>query len=182
MNRSLFLFVAAYTLLGLQQTNAQRYTSEKSTVGFFSKAAIEDIKASNTQSAGIVDLSTNGFAFSIPITGFEFEKNLMKEHFNEKYLETEKYPKATFQGKMSGFDPTKKGVQNIKAAGKLLIHGVANEVELPATIELSTENKLIVNATFIVKLEDYKIKIPKLMWQNIAEQVDVKVDFTMIQK
>ncbi len=174
--------LAGFLLLLNFQVSAQRYTAEKSTITFFSDATIEDIKATNSQAAGIVDLSSSGFAFSIPIKDFEFEKNLMKEHFNEKYLEAEKFPKATFQGKMNGFDAAKAGQQNVKAIGKLLIHGVTKEVELPATIEVTADKKLSILSTFIVKLEDYKIKIPKLMWQNIAEQVEVKVDFTLIQK
>jgi polyisoprenoid-binding protein YceI len=180
MNKSTLL--AGLLLLSYLPVKAQRYTTEKSTVSFFSDATIEDIKASNSQSAGIVDVASNGFAFSIPIKDFEFEKNLMKEHFNEKYLETEKFPKATFQGKMSGFDAAKTGQQTVKAIGKLLLHGITKEVELPATIEISVDKKIAIMATFIIKLEDYKIKIPKLMWQNIAEQVEVKVDFTMVQK
>lgn len=177
-----FILLAGLLLLFYFSVSAQRYTAEKGTVSFFSDATIEDIKATNSSSAGIVDLSTSGFAFSIPIKDFEFEKNLMKEHFNEKYLESDKFPKATFQGKINGFDVSKMGQQNVKAIGKLVIHGVTKEVELPATIEVTADKKLAILSTFIIKLEDYKVKIPKLMWQNIAEQVEVKVDFTLIQK
>jgi polyisoprenoid-binding protein YceI len=172
------LILAALAL----QLSAQKYSSQKSLVTFFSDGAIEDITAKNTQSIGMVDVATNSVAFSIPISNFEFEKTLMKEHFDEKYMETEKYPKSTFQGKITGFDPKKKGVQNAKAKGKLSIHGVIKEVELPGIIEVTADNKIQINSTFIVKLEDYKIKIPKLLWQNLAEQVEVKIDFTLLQK
>ncbi len=101
----------------------------------------------------------------------------MKEHFNEKYMETEKYPKSTFQGKVSGYDPNATGTQNVSSKGKLTIHGETKEVEIPGTIEKQGE-KLLMKSKFIVKLEDYKITIPQLLWQNIAEQVEVTVDFT----
>ena len=102
----------------------------------------------------------------------------MKEHFNEKYMESDKFPKATFAGIMSGFDAEQTSRQNVKAAGKLTIHGVTREVEIPATI--TREGKgYVVHSEFIVNLEDYKITRPQLLLQNIAEQVKVTVDFTM---
>jgi hypothetical protein len=155
----------------------QKYVTEKSFVSFFSDAAIEDITADNKEASGIFNSATNEIAFSIPIKDFEFAKSLMKEHFNEKYMDTEKYPKSTFRGKISGFDSQCNGVQNVQAAGQLTIHGQTKDVDLPGTIEKQGD-KLIMKSKFIVKLEDYKVKIPQLMWQNIAEQVEVTVDFT----
>lgn len=156
---------------------SQKYTTEKSFVTFFSDATIEDIKAENSKSASLFNIATTDIVFSIPIKDFEFEKALMKEHFNEKYMETEKFPKATFQGKMVGFNLEASGEQEVKALGKLLIHGESKDVEIPGTLQV-VENKLIAKAKFTVKLADYKIKIPQLLWQNIAEEVEVTVEFT----
>jgi polyisoprenoid-binding protein YceI len=155
----------------------QKYSLEKSFVGFYSHATIEDITADNKKSVSIFNAATGDIAFSIPIKEFEFAKSLMKEHFNEKYMDSEKFPKSTFQGKISGFDSKATGVQNVKATGKLTIHGEMKEIDLPGTIEVQGTN-LVMKSKFIVKLEDYKIAIPQLMWQNIAEQVEVTVDFT----
>jgi hypothetical protein len=149
--------------------NAQKYTSEKSSVTFFSSATLEDIKADNTKSSSVFDASNGNI--------FQFKKSLMQEHFNEKYMDTEKYPKSTFQGKIIGFDVNATATQNVKAQGKLTIHGVTRDVEIPGTIEKQGD-KLVMNSVFIVKLVDYKVEIPKLMWQNIAEQVEVTVNFT----
>lgn len=168
---------ATLFLLIVLSTAAQKYSLEKSFVSFYSHATIEDITAENTKSVSIFNSSTGDIAFSIPIKEFEFAKSLMKEHFNEKYMDSEKYPKATFQGKVIGFDSKATGVQNSKATGKLTIHGETKEVELPGTIEVQGSN-LVMKSKFIVKLEDYKIAIPQLMWQNIAEQVEVTVEFT----
>jgi hypothetical protein len=157
--------------------SAQKYTTEKTFVSFFSDAAIEDIAAVNTKTVGVFNSATGEIAFSVPIKDYEFEKSLMKEHFNEKYMETEKFPKATFQGNVTGYDPNATGPQNAISKGKLTIHGVTKEVKIPGTIEKQGE-KLLMKSKFVVKLEDYKIAIPKLLWQNIAEQVEVTVDFT----
>jgi hypothetical protein len=157
--------------------SAQKYTAEKSFVSFFSDAVLEDITADNKKSVSIFNSATNDIAFSIPIKEFQFAKSLMQEHFNEKYMESDKYPKATFQGKVSGYDGQATGVQKAKATGKLTIHGVARDVEIPGTIEKQGD-KLIMKSKFKVKLEDHKIEIPTLVFQNIAEVVEVTVDFT----
>jgi polyisoprenoid-binding protein YceI len=173
MKRLLTFFV----LLAGFSVQAQKYTAEKSFVSFYSKAAIEDITAQNTKSQSIFNSATGDIVFVIPTQDFEFAKSLMKEHFNEKYMDTEKYPKSTFQGKLSGFDIKATGAQQAKANGKLTIHGVTQEIEIPGTMEV-VDGKLVMKSSFIVKLETYNIMRPQLMWQNIAEQVEVKIEFT----
>jgi polyisoprenoid-binding protein YceI len=165
------LFVLAFN------ASAQKYVLEKSVVTFFSEAAIENITAKNSKTNSVFDTKASDIAFSVPINQFEFAKKLMQEHFNEKYMESEKFPKSTFSGKMSGFDISAKGAQPVKANGKLTIHGVTTTLEIPGTAEV-VGGKIVLKSKFIVKLADYNIKIPQLMWQNIAEQVEVTVDFT----
>ena len=169
----LFLGLGSLALSG----QAQKYVTEQSFVSFFSDAAIEDITADNKKAAGVFNSATGDIAYSIPIKEFQFQKSLMKEHFNEKYMETEKFPKSTFQGKVTGYDPSATGPQQASAKGKLTIHGETKEVEIPGTIEKQGD-KLLMKTKFIVKLADYKITIPQLLWQNIAEQVEVTADFT----
>jgi len=157
--------------------HAQKYVAEKSFAAFFSDAVIEDITATNTKGTSIFNSSTGDVAFSIPIRDFEFAKSLMKQHFNEKYMETEKFPKSTFQGKIIGFDATAIEEQPVNAIGKLTIHGVTKQIEVPGTIQKQGD-KLYMKSKFMVKLNDYKIEIPQLLWQNIAEQVEVTIEFT----
>jgi polyisoprenoid-binding protein YceI len=173
MKNTLFTFFAS---LLLTTAFAQKYTVEKSSVVFYSHATIEDITAENKKSSAIFNASTGEIVFSIPISEFQFAKSLMQEHFNEKYMDTDKYPKSTFKGKINGFDANAGGTQNAKATGKLFIHGVERDVEIPGTIEKSGD-KLQFKSKFIVKLEDYKVDRPQLLWQNIAEQVEVTIDF-----
>jgi polyisoprenoid-binding protein YceI len=171
------LFIGTLFLTFVSTAKAQKFTAEKSSVTFYSHATIEDIKATTTKAISLLNAGTGDIAFSIQIKDFVFEKSLMQEHFNEKYMESEKYPKATFQGKLEGFEGKSTTQQNVTAKGKLTIHGVTNEVSIPATIT-KQNSKYVANAKFMVKLVDYKVEIPQLLWKNIAEQVEVTVDFT----
>jgi hypothetical protein len=171
------LFVVVACVFFGVPVSAQKFTSEKGVITFFSDAALEDIKAENTMVGSLFNSATGDLVYIVKIKDFKFEKALMREHFNEKYMETEKFPKSTFQGKVTGFNPNTPGEQKCKAVGKLNIHGVTKDIDLPGTIEFSG-GKAILKSKFIVKLVDYQIKIPKLVWQNIAEQVEVKVEFT----
>ena len=170
-----FVYIIIFTV-STAPVFCQKYNVEKSFVKFFSDAAIEDITADNKKSSGIFNAENNDIVFSIPISEFQFAKSLMQEHFNEKYMESDKFPKSTFQGKVEGFDPNTKEAQQAKASGKLTIHGVTKPVEIPGTIERD-KDKLLFKSKFIVKLADYNIEIPQLLWQNIAEQVEVTAEF-----
>lgn len=170
-------FLTSLLLIISTLSQAQKFKSEKSMIIFFSDAAIEDIRAENTKSISEFNPSTGEIKFTIKIIQFEFEKDLMKEHFNEKYMETEKYREAMFKGNIVDFALDKTGEQLVKAKGKLTIHGQTQEVELPGTMEVK-EGKILARSKFMVKLKDYKIKVPQLLWQNIAEEVEVSIDFT----
>lgn len=156
---------------------AQSYKSYHSEITFLSEATLEDIAAHNKGGSGIINASSEKFAFLVPIKDFQFEKSLMQEHFNEKYMESDKFPRAIFTGEMEGYD-SKLDDQQVVAKGSMKIHGVTREVEIPAKIE-KRGDELVVSAKFQVKLEDYDIEIPKLLWQNIADIVDVNVEFQL---
>lgn len=158
-----------------------KYGVESSRLTFFSDGAVEDIRAVNTRVTSIFDAGRGDMAMLVRIKDFQFEKKLMQVHFNEKFLESEKYPKSTFMGHVSGFDPQKSGVQHVTASGRLLIHGVTREVQVPGTIELK-DNALYLKTKFKIKLADYNIEIPQIVWQNIAEEVelDLNVKFSLL--
>lgn len=169
------LFLGLFWVVALEG-NAQKFVAEKSVITFFSDALIEDITATNSKTVSILNKQSGELAFAVPIREFKFEKKLMQQHFNEKYMESEKYPKASFSGVLQNFDASRTGVQNVKAKGKLTIHGVTREVEIEGTADVS--DKIILKSKFPVKLADYKVEIPQLVFQNIAETVDVTVDIT----
>lgn len=146
-------------------------------ISFFSDAALEDIKAENNLVGSLFNATSGDLVYIVKIKDFKFEKSLMREHFNEKYMETEKFPKSTFQGKITGFKANTPGQQKVRAIGKLSIHGISRDIDVPGTLEFAS-GKVNMQSKFIVKLVDYNIKIPKLVWQNIAEEIEVKIDFT----
>jgi hypothetical protein len=174
MRRILIFLVCLIT--SAEFASAQKYATDKGQISFFSDAAIEDIEAINTVVGSIFNSATGELVYILKIRDFIFHKSLMREHFNEKYMESEKFPKSTFQGKIIGFKPNVPGEQKVKAVGKLSMHGVTRDIDVPGTIEL-LNGKLLAKSKFKVKLADYNIKIPTLVWQNIAEEIEVKIDF-----
>jgi len=154
----------------------QQYRSIKGYVRFYSEAPVENIEAVSIEGTSIVDFSEEAIAFSIPIRSFHFKKSLMQEHFNENYMESEKYPTATFSGKFIGLDKNKKAVQKIKAVGKMKIHGVERDISVEGEITPG-DNYLKVKSKFNIALADYDIKIPSIVTYNISEVVEVTVLF-----
>jgi polyisoprenoid-binding protein YceI len=169
----LFLLV----LFVYSPANSQKYSLEKSLVSFFSEAPIENITAQNSKTSSLFNTTSGEVVFSIPIKEFKFDKSLMKEHFDEKYMESDRYPKAIFQGKFLNFKLDEEGEQNVRALGKLTMHGVTREIDVTGTFEINP-NQIVARANFLIRLKDYKIKIPQLLWNNIAEEVKVTVEFT----
>lgn len=169
----LLIIVCATTTVFAQK----KYTAEKTNVQFYSHAPLEDIKATNTKSSAIFNADNGDIAFSISMKEFKFAKSLMQQHFNEKYVESEQFPKSTFQGKIVGYNAGATGTQQVKAQGKLTIHGVTKDIDVPGTIE-AQGSKLLMKSKFMVKVADYNISIPQLVFQNIAEEVEVTLDFT----
>jgi len=146
-------------------------------IGFFSGTPIEDIKADNNQVASVIDISTGEIVFQVLIKSFKFAKALMEEHFNENYLESEKFPKSTFKGKITNLaavDFSKPGQYEVIVEGDLNIHDVTNKVSVMGSIEV-IPGGINANSKFNVVPEDYKIKIPAIVRENIAKIIEVTV-------
>ena len=155
----------------------QRYFAEKAAISFFSDGVVEDITAKNEKVTSIFDVVNGDVAYLLSVKDFQFPNKLMQVHFNEKYLESEKFPKSSFQGKIVGLNVAAGGKQNVKAVGKLTIHGVVKNIEVPGTIEVNG-TRLLLSSKFMVKLLDYNIKVPQIVYQNIAQEIEVSVEFT----
>lgn len=157
------------------------FTAKNATVNFFSKTPVEDINATCTTANALIN-TEGAVAFVINNTSFSFPNKLMQEHFNEKYMESEKYPMSTFKGKINEpIDFTKEGVHQVTATGKLNIHGVELDRTIPGTLTIKDGNINLVS-DFKVKVADHKITIPKLVVAKIAEVIDVKVTADMLPK
>ncbi|RYD53164.1 MAG: YceI family protein [Sphingobacteriales bacterium] len=156
---------------------AQKWGTRTGQIDFFSKTPMEDIEARNKAVSAVVDPATGGVAVSMNIRDFKFDRALMQEHFNENYLESDKYPKAEFRGTLEdskAIDWTKDGTYTTRVSGTMTIHGVTKNVATPMQI-LIKGGKAGVTGTFPIRMVDYKVDIPKLLTAKIAEQVAVTV-------
>ena len=166
-------------LFFLEGKSQDVYLGSAGTISFFSETPIENIDATSKQVIGAINVKTRSVFFKAKMSTFEFKKALMQEHFNENYIESDKYPFATFNGTINEpVDLTKNGTYKVTTTGKLTVHGVEKERTLPGTIVVQ-DGKINVTSTFDVKVADHQIKIPTVVVQNIAEVVTVKVNADM---
>lgn len=169
------LFLCLLLCFGQLLVEAQPLITRTGYISFFSETSLEDIKAENRQVNAVIDLGKKNMAFAALMKSFLFEKALMQEHFNENYVESDKYPKASFVGSYIGdVNPAKDGNYPIKVKGNLTLHGVTRAIEVPATIEFR-QGKLISKSNFKINPTDYNIKIPAVVKDKIAQQLDVVV-------
>jgi hypothetical protein len=160
----------------------QKYKTTTGSIGFFSKATLEDIKADNNQVTGLLDASNGNLAFIVLIKSFEFSNSLMQTHFNDNYMQSDSYPKSTFDGKITNNADVKygtNGTYNVTVSGKLTIHGVTKEVTSSGTATVNGTN-VTLKSSFKVKLEDYGIKNDKI--KNIASEIEVNVNTVLAKQ
>jgi len=179
---------------------SQKYKVVDSEVSFFSYAPLENITASSEALQGIIDLSTGEFFFRLPIKSFSFKRSLMQTHFNDKYMESDKFPNSIFKGKSDELkehitkiintlnnnlsDNSEKSLiskqlekvfeQGVLVEGILSIHGKEKNIKIKVVINPESD-RISFFSIFFVKTEDFNIKIPKLLKDNISEKIEVKV-------
>ena len=149
--------------------------SKNATVSFYSSTVLEDIEAKSTAASSALNAKTGELIFKVNNTSFEFRKKLMQEHFNENYMESDRYPQSEFKGKLTGdYNLKTNGTYTVKAEGVLSIHGVSKNYSTVAELTVNNGN-VSARATFKVRIADHKIQIPSLVFKKIAEFVDVKI-------
>lgn len=168
-------------LLPLQAVVAQnKYSSTKGYVSFYSKAPVADVDAQNEKVK--VELTSDGeVIFDIKMTDFQFKNKKMGRDARKKYLEIDKFPSASFKGKIQGkIDYDKPGSYNATATGKLKIHGVEKDINEKGTITVGDKGQIKLKSEFNIALADYKIETPKILGQEMTEdKVLVKVEATL---
>jgi hypothetical protein len=159
----------------------KKYSTQSAALNFTSEAELELIKAASGDTRGLIDPTTNQFAFSVDVKSFKgFNSTLQREHFNEKYMESEKFPKASFSGKIiEQVDFSKDGTYDIRAKGDLDIHGVKQMRIIKGKITIQN-GSLLVNAQFTVPLSDHNISIPSIVSQKIATEIQVQFEASMV--
>lgn len=170
-----FLVLLLIINFGFVQKSSQ-VISRQGKVSFFSYTSVENIKAENNQVLSIIDLNNGNIAVSMLMNTFVFEKALMKEHFNESYIESDIYPKATFEGQILEFNPNDEGEQTRIIKGTFFMHGVTKELEIKTKIE-NNDGKYSLSGTFETLVEHYNINIPPLLAGNIAKSIEVNFKF-----
>jgi polyisoprenoid-binding protein YceI len=165
-------------------TNGQKVYTKNGHIAFFSKTNMENIKADNNQVMSVLNIQTGELQFSLLQKSFHFDKPLMEEHFNENYIESDKYPKGTFKGaiaEISLVNFNKDGSYNVMVAGDLTLHGVTQKIAAPGKIIIG-KGKITANSKFIIKLSSFKIVIPSLVKDNISDNLEITVACDYEQK
>jgi polyisoprenoid-binding protein YceI len=172
--------VLAIVFLSLANiASATKIISKTGHVWFYSHTAIEDIEAHNRQSVSILDTDNGDLQISILIKSFEFKIALMQEHFNENYMESTKFPKASFKGKVNQIDKINfkaDGVYFSDVSGDLTIHGVTKPVTVKGTFEIKN-GQVTAKAKFTVSPKDFDIAIPSIVENKIAKDIEITVEF-----
>ena len=167
----LVLTIAGNTL------SAQNYLAQQGKIHFHSEVPIEDIDAESNAATCLYDPATKKVTAKVEIKTFVFPKPLMQQHFNESYLESDKYPEAIIEGVLLGDVPKKDGVYKVMLKATVDLHGVKQPRTIPAQITMKGGQPVKAFATFDVKLADHKIKIPTAVVMKIAEVIKVDAAF-----
>ena len=168
-----FLIMAGFSGFG------QKYFTKNGKINFdaTSPSSPERVEAVNRSATCVVDIKSGAIQFAMLMKGFEFERALMEEHFNENYVESNKFPKSEFKGKIKDLDEidfTKDGTHKVKVKGDITIHGETKEVETEGKLVVQN-GKISADAEFSVKLSDFKISIPGLVSDKVAKTARVTV-------
>ena len=175
INLILFLMFGAGIFLRAQD---KFYTKTGAIFFKCTKSPLEKIEATNRSATCVLDTKTGSLQFAILVKGFEFERALMQEHFNENYMESGKFPRSEFKGQIlnnNDINYTKDGIYKTIVKGRLQIHGETKDVETIGTLTLK-EGKIIASSGFNILLSDYNIHIPSIVSDKIANNVNITID------
>jgi len=170
------LLVIHFTSFGQQKV----MTQNGNTIFEASMPAFEEVKAINKTSVCVLNITTGDIASIVLIKNFKFKLALMEEHFNENYMESEKFPKATFKGKIQNFDEAKLTTQkqDFTISGTIEMHGKSKEIRIPVKIS-KTGNTIYLTSTFDLNTDDFNIELPLLIRSKVAKKVSVVLDYKL---
>ena len=174
-----YFVVSLLMLASLSVVGQSKYITKNGYIDFFSKSSMEDISAKNEQVSSILDTENGKVVIAVLMKSFRFEKALMEDHFNENYVESEKFPKASFNGEVVDYkaDLFKEGVPcKVKISGDLTIHGVKKPMVADATVT-KTKDGITAESQFTIKINDFEIAIPALVKDKISNDVRITVKF-----
>ena len=178
MKNIIFVFIFIFSGTVFAQG---KFITKKGVINFeASVPSFEEVKAKNATVTAILNTDNGEIAALALVKGFRFKNALMEEHFNENYIESDDYPKATFKGVLVGFD-----VENLQKEyiikGKLSLHGKSKEIQTKGSIT-KDGNTISISSTFITKPEDFDIKIPSIVSKKIADDISISLIFILTKK
>jgi len=176
------IFVLALSMGITSLLNAQKYFTKEGKIHFFSATTVENIEATSNTATCVLDAATGDVEWSVLVKGFKFEKALMEEHFNENYMESNTFPKATFKGKadLSSVNLKKDGTYKTKVSGDLTIHGVTKPISTDATFTVAG-GKITSDSKTYVNPKDFNITIPAAVKEKISDKIEVTVNATLAE-
>jgi len=185
MNNPMIKSISIFSLLGLLmsftfQKTATKYFTRDGVITFYSDAPLEKISGVNNQVNSLINDSSGAIEFTVLVKGFEFQKALMQEHFNENYMESDKYPKAIFKGTITNKETVKwtvDGEYPVTIAGKMTLHGVTKDLTAKGKI-LVSKGEVSSTSTFNILISDYGISIPSVVKDKVSNSVKIEVAAT----
>lgn len=178
MKKLVFVFLLSSFYLSAQNLYVSK--DKGTSISFYSDAPLQKIEGKNYSAYPVFNSSTGEFQIRVPMQSFQFKNDLMKEHFNENYVESEKYPYCVFKGKLDTLKQFEEGKEiPVSMTGKMELHGETKEIKVKGTIKKNT-NELVFNSVFYIKPADFKIKIPTMLTEKIAEEVKITFISTLI--
>lgn len=176
-NKILLCLLLATTVLSAQEkmiTKSGKATFEASVPSF------EEVKATNSATTFVLNPATGEIASLALMKGFRFKVALMEEHFNENYIESDKYPKATFKGKIENFDAATLSAtaKDYTIKGKLELHGKSKDVSMAAKIR-KADGGIEIVSSFSVNADDFAIAIPSVVKSKVSNKVNVRTECTV---
>jgi polyisoprenoid-binding protein YceI len=173
-----FLVLLCFLLSASVSFAQGKFYTKTGKISFYSKAPLEEIEGKNKTVTAVLDSKSGAMQFAVQMKGFEFQKQLMQQHFNENYVESDKYPNAEFKGSITNnkeINYSKDGTYTAKVKGKLTIHGVTKDVESTGTLKING-GKIDATSTFNVLTSDYNIKIPAIVKDKVSNTIKITVD------
>lgn len=187
MIRSLLTALATHALVlislaGSASAQSILFYTNAGNTSFSSKTPLEDIDAENKKTQAILNTTTGEVAIRMNMKDFSFENKLMQEHFNENYMESGKYPVATFAGKITkSIDYSQNGEYDVSATGKFTVHGVTQNRTIEGKLKIES-GKILITSAFQVALADHKIEVPQIVFVKIAQNIQVKAQYALTKK
>jgi len=173
--------IAILILIGATINAQDKKITKTGHLWFFSHTSVEDIEAHSHQAVAVLVPTNGSMAIEVSMLSFEFQKTLMQEHFNENYMESAKYPKAKFLGKITNYSSinfSKDGAYNASFEGTLTIHNVQQKIKAEGTVVVK-DGKITLKSKFNVAPKDYNIAIESRFANNIASSIEINVDLTL---